>query len=64
MRIEQVDDSPIRQANHRLGNYNENQPAIFGIKMPFSAKGDQGPEKTNGLDVHFEVIDGDLPFLL
>ena len=46
--------------NHRLGNYNDDQPSRFAVKMPFKNASDN----SELFDVAFDVIDGDLPFLL
>lgn len=63
LNLEKVEDTDVKQKTHRFGNYSDNQPTIFAIKMPFHAKNVNG-EKTVEFDVAFDVIEGDLPFLL
>ena len=55
-----VEDAEIMLKNHRFGNYGDDQPSLFAMKMPFS----NAENKSNIFDVVFDVIDGDLPFLL
>lgn len=63
MKIDKVEDTGIRQRAHRFGNYDDDQPSLFAIKMPFASK---RTDRSDGIefDVAFDVIDGELPFLL
>lgn len=63
LNIDSVEDTKIRQKHHRFGNYDEQQPSIFGVKMPFDSM-DQNNNPTVQFDVAFDVIEGNLPFLL
>lgn len=51
------------QKVHRFGNYDDEQASLFCVKMPFAGK--DGSDRNNfEFDVAFNVIEGDLPFLL
>ncbi len=63
LHLQRVDDTPIRQKTHRFGNYEDEQATLFGVKMPFRATNPRGETELE-FDVAFDVIDGDLPFLL
>lgn len=63
LNLDRVEDTEIKQKNHRFGNYDNDQPSRFAVKMPFSICDDKEQSEV-GFDVAFDVIDGDLPFLL
>lgn len=53
---------PVKQTNHRFGDYKEDFTAICGIQFPFHLKSKDDEEVT--FKVHFDVIPGNLPFLI
>lgn len=62
LKIDKVEDT-ARQRTHCFGNYDDEQPSLFSVKMPFSSKKANGSKGVE-FDVAFDVIEGDLPFLL
>ena len=58
--LDRVEDVPIKQRHHRFGNHDVDQPSLFAVKMTFQPRSSSQP----AFDVSFDVIDGDLPFLL
>lgn len=61
--LNEMEDSKIVQNAHRFGNYDDENPSLFCVKMPFGGKG--GSERTNvDCDVDLDVIEGDITFLL
>lgn len=61
--LDKVEHTTVRQQTHRFGNYDEDQPSLFGIKMPFSSQEDGGKVGVQ-FYVAFDVIEGNFPFLL
>lgn len=35
LNLENIEASEIFQKHHRFGNYDDEQPSFFGVKMPF-----------------------------
>jgi len=66
LKLGNIPDGVPRQSYHRFGNSSKDYPTLFSVKMPFLCKS-SFKNKPNGpveFDVSFDVIDGDLPFLL
>ena len=63
LNLENVEETDIIQKLHRFGNYDEEQPSLFWVEMPFSVRDVKGKEFV-GFDIAFDLIEGDLPFLL
>lgn len=63
LKLTNLQDCNVRLRNHRFGNYDENQPSLFGIKIPFPSTNPEWGTVVE-LDVAFDFIDGDLAFLL
>lgn len=63
LNLEKVEDTDILQKIHNFANYDEEQPSLFCVKMPFAGIASRGNDIV-GFDVEFDVIEGDLPFLL
>lgn len=65
MGLDGLEDSAHRQQNYRLGNYSDEQPSLFGLKIPFSVKYSHDAfGKSNGFDIPIDVLEGDFPLLL
>ena len=63
LRLTKVENTDIMLRSHRFGNYEEDQPSICAVRMPFRLKSN---DENDPLLFHvaFDVIDGNLPFLL
>jgi len=66
--INQVDEAPVMQLIHKFGDSDEEQKASISVKFPFDCPTfykDMKPTKRNlKFNVQFDVLEGDLPFLI
>ncbi len=60
--LDNVGDASPKLQYHRFGNYEENQKSLFAVLFPFEFKSKDN--KTLNFKIHFDVIDGSLPFLI
>lgn len=63
LNLNKVEDAEIRRKHHRFGNYGEEQLFLFGAKMPFFLQQESDAGSVH-FTVAFDVIDGDLLFLI
>ncbi len=62
-KIGKLPDSSPTLARHRFGNHSEEHRSLFAVNVPFTCKGKDNEVQVT-FDVKFDVIEGDLPFLL
>lgn len=61
--LDKLPDSSPSLARHRFGNHSEDHRTLFAVKVPFTCS-DKGKKTEVVFNVKFDVIEGDLPFLL
>jgi len=68
LNLSKIPDSTIKQKEHRFGPSSTSLPSKFAVLMPFVCTGDRLKQYGNRdkleFDIHFDVVDGDLPFLI
>lgn len=68
LNLSNIPDATIRQKGHRFGPSSTSLPSKFAVLMPFVCTGDKlkqfGNRDKLEFDIHFDVVDGDLPFLI
>lgn len=60
--MDKVEETSVRLQHLRFGNYNDDSPSLFAIKMPFFSR-EQISDVNVEFDVLFDVIDGNRLFL-
>lgn len=56
-----VEETSMRPRNHCFGKYNDDQPSLFAVQMPFCLTEPNGRVNVE-LDVAFDYLDGYLTF--
>jgi len=66
--INQIDEGPVMQPIHKFGDHEEEKKASISVKFPFDCPTvyrDMKPTTKNlKFTVQFDVLEGDLPFLI